>query len=152
MARARALVAMATLAVTLCVSVLAGGRAVADIVVSVDPVAGLADGQPVTVSGTGFSPSEVVAALQCSAAAAQSRAAKDCDLTTARTSPTDATGAATIVIEVKRTIDTANGTVDCATAATPCLVAMSAISNGTRSSGMNITFDPNAPPVPVPNV
>src|SRR4051812_22398081 len=124
----------------------------ADIVVTVDPATNLADGQPVTVSGTGFAPNAGVGTAQCSRASTTSRSTADCDLSTSRTGNADSQGNASFTLRVKRTITTSQETVDCASAADACLVAMADLSDLTVSSGMVITFDPNAPPLPPPNV
>jgi len=124
----------------------------ADIVVTVDPATNLADGQPVTVSGTGFAPNASVGTAQCSRASIGSHSTEDCDLSTSRTGSADSDGNASFTLRVKRTITTSHETVDCASAADACLIGMADLSDFSTSSGMVITFDPNAPPLPPPDV
>jgi hypothetical protein len=143
----------AALAGSLGVSTLAASPAAAAVVVTVDPATGLADGQPVTVTGSGFSSHASVGTAQCSAAVGSSHDTTDCDLSTSRTGSADAGGNASFGLRVKRVISTANGEVDCLTAANPCVIGMGDLSDlvGT-SGGMAIAFDPNAPPLPPPSV
>ncbi|MEY2465049.1 MAG: hypothetical protein QOH64_3187 [Acidimicrobiaceae bacterium] len=152
MKRARAAVMLAVLGVPLVFSVAAAPSAAAAVAVTVDPTTGLADGQAVTATGSGFGPNVTVGAAECSAAVGTSRSTSDCDLSTSRTTNTDASGAATIVLRAKRTITTASGTVDCVTATSPCIIGMADINDIASGSGMAITFDPNAPPAPPPTV
>src|SRR5207247_5015203 len=98
MTRARALVAVAVLGTSLLVSVASAAPASAAIAVTVDPSTDLADGQAVTVTGTGFTPNASVGTAECSPAVAQSRATADCDLSTSRVSNTDANGSVKLVI------------------------------------------------------
>jgi hypothetical protein len=145
-------VVLAVMVMTITVSVIVASPASAAVVVKVDPSTGLADGQPVTVTGSGFKPNISVGSAECSAAVSTSRNTSDCDLSTSRTGNSDGSGGASFVLRLKRTIQTQNGTVDCATAASPCVVGMADLSDFTTSSGMTITFDPNAPPLPPPVV
>jgi hypothetical protein len=142
----------AVLGSTALLVVVTASPAAADLVVTVDPSTGLADGQPVTVSGTGFAPNTSIGAAQCSAASTQSRSTEDCDLSTSRTGNADGNGAGSFVLRAKRTITTSHETVDCASAAGACLFAMAELSDLTVSSGMVVSFDPNAPPLPPPDV
>jgi hypothetical protein len=153
MKRAAAVVMAAVLVAATGLTVVMAAPAAAAIAVTVDPSTGLVDGQPVTVTGTGFAPHASGGTAQCSAAVGQSRDTVDCDLSTSKTGSADDDGTASFVLRLKRVISTANGDVDCATAAQPCVVGMGDLSDLTGSSaGMAVTFDPDAPPLPPPSV
>src|SRR3954465_4780590 len=127
----------------------------AAVTVTVDPSTGLADGQAVTITGTGFAPGASVGAAECSAAVAQSHSTSDCDLSNAPIVPADSSGTAVIHLRAKATITTQSGTIDCVTAADPCIMGMgdtNDLTNPEKTGGGPITFDPNAPPVPPPSV
>ena len=143
------------LALTSVFFVATASRADAAVVVTVDPSTGLADGQPITITGSGFAPGASVGAAECSAAVAQSHNTIDCDLSNAPITQADGSGNAVIHLRAKVTINTGNGTVDCIAAADPCIIGMgdtSDLSNPEKQGGTTITFDPNAPPAPPPAV
>ena len=74
--------------------------AAAAITVTVDPSTGLADGQPVTITGEGFDPNVSVGTAECTAAVATSRNTNDCDLSNSRTVQADSSGKAVILLRV----------------------------------------------------
>ena len=154
--RGRAVGVLCLLALSSVFVVASATPASAAVTVTVDPSTGLADGQAVTITGTGFSPNASVGAAECSAAVGQSRSTNDCDLTNAPIVQADSSGTAVIHLRAKRTITTPNsGEVDCVTAAQPCIIGMgdtSDLMNPEKTGGAPITFDPNAPPVPPPDV
>jgi hypothetical protein len=152
MGRARSAAAVAVIGAALLASAVTASSSSATVSATVTPKDDLADGQPVTIAAKGFAPNISVGAAECSAAAVQSKGTEDCDLTTSKTGSADANGHASLSLRVKRTIVTPNGTVDCATATKPCIVAIANLSDYTDSFGVRINFDPNAPPVGPPAV
>jgi len=154
--RARGLGLIGVVALAPVFVVVTATRADAAVTVTVDPSTGLADGQPVTITGSGFTPGASVGAAECGAAVAQSHSTSDCDLSNAPIVQADSNGTAVIHIRAKATITTPNGgAIDCVTAAEPCIMGMgdtSDLSNPEKQGGGPITFDPNAPPVPPPSV
>ena len=154
--RARGFGLVGVLALAPVFVVVSATRADAAVTVTVDPSTGLADGQPVTITGSGFTPGTSVGAAECSAAVAQSHSTSDCDLSNAPIVQADSSGTAVINLRAKATITTPNGgTIDCVTAADPCIIGMgdtTDLSNPEKQGGSAITFDPNAPPAPPPDV
>ncbi|HEX4822285.1 MAG TPA: neocarzinostatin apoprotein domain-containing protein [Acidimicrobiales bacterium] len=144
------------MAMTVVLVVAAATRADAAVVVTVDPSTGLADGQPVTITGTGFAPGASVGAAECGPAVGQSRSTNDCDLSNAPIVQADSNGTAVLHLRARATITTTNsGAIDCVTTTQPCVIGMgdtSDLTNPDKTGGAPITFDPNAPPVPPPAV
>lgn len=154
--KVRALGVVGVLALSSVFVVVAATRADAAVVVTVDPSTGLADGQPVTITGSGFTPGASVGAAQCSALSGQSRSTNDCDITNAPITQADSSGTAVLHLRARAHITTPNsGDVDCVNAVDPCVMGMGDINdlqNPEKVGGAAITFDPNAPPVPPPAV
>ena len=99
--RARGLGILGVLALTSVLFVATAARADAAVVVTVDPSTGLADGQPITVTGSGFAPGASVGAAECSAAVAQSHNTVDCDLSNAPITQADGSGTAVLHLRAK---------------------------------------------------
>lgn len=120
--------------------------------ITVDPPDGLADGQEVAVTGTGFVPAEQVGIVMCVRQAEGANAGQDgCDLTVLSYAVAAADGTVTATFTVHRMITTAlNGTVDCAESPNRCSIGMGAIENYDRSGGTTVSFDPSIPPLPPP--
>jgi hypothetical protein len=153
--RVRAAAVSAVVALSAIFVVASAPAAAAAVTVTVTPSTGLADGQPVTITGEGFAPNTSVGTAECSAAVATSRNTSDCDLSSAPIVQADQSGTAVFHLRAKRTITTQNGTVDCLTAAQPCVIGVADVSNisdPATSGGMAISFDANAPPPPPPDV
>ena len=144
------------MAMTMVLVVAAATRADAAVVVTVDPSTGLADGQPVTITGSGFNPGASVGAAQCTSLSGQSRSTSDCDLSNAPITQADSDGNVVLHLRARGTITTPNsGTVDCVTAPEPCVIGMgdtAHLDDPEQIGGAQITFDPNAPPLPPPDV
>jgi hypothetical protein len=120
--------------------------------ITVDPPDGLADGQEVTVTGTGFVPAEQVGLVMCVRQPEGVNAGQGgCDLTLVSYAVAGADGTVTATFTVRRVITTeVNGTVDCAEAPNRCSIGMGAIENYDRSGGTTVSFDPSIPPLPAP--
>lgn len=107
---------------------------------------GLHDGDTVTVSAPGFAPGESVGLVQCAQEAGgetrEQRGGIDaCDISPYTSITADENGVAVGEYQVQRILTTPlTGTVDCASAAERCLVAMGALSDYDRSGGYGITF------------
>jgi hypothetical protein len=116
--------------------------------ITVAPSSDLVDRQTVTVTGTGFSPNTFFGAAQCDAAAAPEIGIDACDLSTSRTSSTDADGNVQIEMPVRRIITVQGNEIDCALSA--CIIGAATLDGTTpiESTGVPIAFDPSVPPVP----
>jgi hypothetical protein len=109
---------------------------------TVTPNAELADGQTVTLAGSGFGANQVIGMTECEASATT---VNDCDLNLVIETDSDSTGAFTIPYDVTRDI-TVNGTaIDCATSS--CIMGSANISNFSQIAVAAISFNPNIPPV-----
>ena len=113
----------------------------------VEPADGLADGQQVTVTGTGFRPGSEVYVAQCTA---EGRRFSRCSHL-AGEGHVDATGVLTGTVEVRREIGY-DDPIDCATVEGGCTLETGAAFDGARLAAVPITFDPAAPLAPPPAV
>ncbi len=116
--------------------------------ITVTPSTNLVDRQIVTVTGTGFSPSTLFGAAQCDALTAPDLGIDACDLSTSRTSSTDADGNVQFDMGVRRIITVQGNEIDCALSA--CILGAATLSGTTpiESTGVPISFDPSVPPAP----
>jgi hypothetical protein len=108
-----------------------------------NPSSGLADGQTVNVSGTGYSAGSTIVVLECDAAQPAGRACDKASLV-ATVAGADGTLAAKLTVHktfqaVDLSTGAAGATVDCATA--HCVLASADTSNtGSEGAGVSITF------------
>jgi hypothetical protein len=115
---------------------------------TVYPSVGLADGQTITVTGSGFTPFMGVGMVECEQGAT---GPSGCDLSTLLELGTDASGSFSTPYSVTRVITTAAGklgankTLDCALS--PCFLGAADISNYSVAASAAIAFDPKIPPV-----
>ena len=114
--------------------------------VTVTPNIGLRNGDIVTATGTGYTPSVSAVAIQCASVVPLTQ--NDCDLDTVHFLFTDATGTVVANFQVKTTLTIANGgSFDCAAAPSACKVA---IAEASDYVGLNaataISFSPIGPP------
>jgi hypothetical protein len=108
---------------------------------TVVPSAELADGQAVTVSGSGFPPDASIEGTEC---ASSSSDVVECDQSTQFYAFSDGNGSFTLEDNVSRIIN-ANGTnIDCAL--TPCLLSAADQSDQAVAAEAAIGFDPRIPP------
>jgi hypothetical protein len=134
------------------------GRDSQQLPITVEPSTELADGDQVTVSGTGFVAGEQVGIVQCAREAGgevrEQRAGIDgCTITGVTYADADADGTATGTYRVRRVITTAaTGTVDCAAEAERCIIAMGALSDYDRSGGLAVSFRGGGEPLRLPTV
>jgi hypothetical protein len=125
---------------------------------TVEPVAGLVDGQEISVSAAGFQPGESVGIVQCAKEAAgqspEVRAGVEACYISQYTSATaDDDGVAAGTYKVRRLLTTPlSGTVDCAADADRCLIAMGALADYDRSGVQPIEFDLNVAPIALPTI
>jgi hypothetical protein len=120
--------------------------------VTVTPSVDLVDLQTVTVSATGLEPATDYRIPQCQAGA--TNPSLDCGLATGGFATTDATGAFTATVTVRRAIFTSHTVVyDCVATPGACMLAVTDIGvPGVVLASAPITFDPSVPPPPVPSV
>lgn len=124
---------------------------------TVEPNVGLTEGDVVTASSPGFEPGEQVGIVQCAKEAGGdspgTRGGVDgCDIGSVVYADADADGVAAGRFTVRRVLTTPlTGTVDCATEADRCLVAMGAISNYDRSGGFG-AFVGGGEPIDIPSL
>ena len=118
--------------------------------INVTPGTTLEDGTAVTVTGAGFAPSASVGVGQCVNSPTSER---DCDSRVGITVTTDATGAFTATIHVRRVITTANAaTIDCSARAGRCLIGAANLADifGEYDLSPGLEFAPAPPPPPPP--
>jgi len=108
---------------------------------SVVPSANLADGQAVTVTGTGFTPNDAVGMVECEAGAT---GPSDCDLSTLDETGTDDTGSFSVTYFVTRDISVGTTEIDCALS--PCLLGAADVDNYSVAASAAIAFNPAIPP------
>jgi len=117
--------------------------------VTVTPSTGLGYTASVTVTGAGFTAEAFVAFAECRATPSNPG---DCDSSTTRFVPLDATGSFTVATTVRRFLVTADGVVDCAAAPGTCILGAALSSDYSEGTGTPLTFDPNAPIPPGPTI
>jgi hypothetical protein len=111
------------------------------------PSTNVADGQLITVSGTGFSPSATIAVIECQTGATSE---SGCDLSTYETINASTTGSFSTPFIASRYLHVSNPTpitVDCSVAAA-CILAAANFSNYSEAASTPLTFDPSARPPP----
>jgi hypothetical protein len=117
--------------------------------VVVEPSTGLAHGQTVRISGSGFSPGASLGAVLCSAGAAGGGGVAFCELAFYDNFSASAEGHFTDDYLVRRFITTpSEGRVDCAASTDRCLLAVGNVSDYDESGGSFISYDgaPHPPP------
>ncbi|HTT87061.1 MAG TPA: neocarzinostatin apoprotein domain-containing protein [Acidimicrobiales bacterium] len=107
------------------------------------PSTELADGQLVTVTGTGFTPNDSVGMAECKAVAG-STSESNCDLDTVDFAFTDASGDFTIGYNVTRILNVNGGNVDCAVSL--CLLGAADESDYSVAASAALEFNPDIPP------
>lgn len=115
--------------------------------VVVEPSTDLIDRQTVTVTAEGFDPLTSFGAAQCDPSLGPGAGLEACDLSTARTTTTDADGRVQLDMPVRRIITVQGRVVDCALE--PCILGAATISGTTpiEVATTPISFDPEVPPV-----
>ena len=111
--------------------------------IAASPSTDLADGQQVTVTGTGYPANHTVDLVEC---------AQDlgCDFSNLRVLGVDGAGSYTSPFVVRRILTLGSLQVDCAVGQNCILVSLDItdLSTGAQTA---ITFDPDIPPLPAPN-
>jgi hypothetical protein len=133
----RALAIVAAVLATVAVAVPAAAQAAPT--VDASPSTALHDMQTIDVSGAGFEPGRAITVSQCALSAA-GKVSGVCYGATAQNVTIDASGAFAIRFIVRRVINEAGASVDCATAAGRCGLSAEALATAP------ITFDANVPP------
>jgi hypothetical protein len=119
--------------------------------VLVEPAEGLAEGDVVSVSGSGFPPATVLGVVHCAQAARYGGGVEHCDIRDSTQVTTDATGDFSVTTRIRRYINTpSEGEVDCASAPAACAIAAGAINDFDQSGAADIALDPNGPSRPAP--
>jgi hypothetical protein len=112
--------------------------------ITVTPSTGLTAGQMVNVSGSGFNPNASLVSAECKAGPVST---SDCGTGNSVFAVADGTGAYAFDSSVRSFLNTANGPVDCTTAAGVCVIA---VADSTDLSGTAVTaplsFATPAPP------
>ena len=108
---------------------------------SVTPSTGLADGQTVNVTGTGFSSRASVGVAECRAAPTSTA---DCDLNSSTVLTADGTGAFSTTITASRIIQVGASTIDC-TNPGACVLAGANLANMSEAALSPIQFDASIP-------
>ncbi len=109
--------------------------------ITVVPSAGLADGQTVTVTATGFLPNTSITLTECTSSSSDSL---PCDQSTELYVPDDGSGAFTFGYDVSRIINVNSINVDCALS--PCILSAADASDYSDSAAAALGFNPNIPP------
>jgi hypothetical protein len=112
---------------------------------SATPDTGLADGQTITVTGTGFSANTGIGMVECEPGAI---GPDQCDLSTLLELTSDGSGDFTTPYTVARILNVSNGDgtstqIDCATAA--CMIGAADISDYSVAAGTPLSFNPSLP-------
>ena len=115
---------------------------------TVTPDTLLLNDQIVTVAGTGYPPESGVAMAQCRADAGD---AGDCDPRSTTFITSDASGAFSVGLRVRRLMRVGADTIDCATPGA-CIVGAGVGATGVPGAGAPIQFDPAVPLPPPPTV
>jgi hypothetical protein len=111
--------------------------------IAASPSTDLADGQQVTVTGTGYPANHTVDLVEC---------AQDlgCDFSNLRVLGVDGAGSYTSPFVVRRILTLGSLQVDCAVGQNCILVSLD-ITDLSAGAQTVITFDPDIPPLPAPN-
>jgi hypothetical protein len=115
--------------------------------VQVQPSTNVADGQVVTVTGSGFTPSETILVLECQAGAT---GPFNCDINTVQSlfQPTDSNGNFSTPYVATRNIWVNSGWLDCSVPGT-CVLGVTDNASLSEFASAPLTFDPTAPPAPI---
>ena len=125
----------------LCTVVLAAPAGAAPLV-SVTPNAALADGQPVSVSASGYTANAGVAVIECTAGAISQN---DCDLSTLLFVNADGSGNVSTSYNVFRQIFTASNPAGLDCAPSNCVLAVANIADQTEAASTPLNFDASVP-------
>jgi hypothetical protein len=106
-----------------------------------NPSAQLADGQTITVTGSGFTPDTVVGMAECESGTSGEAG---CDLSTVQEVFSDNTGSFSTPYTVTRMLALEGTSIDCAL--TPCLIGAADVSDYSVEASASIGFNPNIPP------
>jgi lysophospholipase L1-like esterase len=116
----------------------------ADPTVAVNPDTGLADGQTVEVSGTGFGTGSQVAVGECRTGATS---VADCSVVGAVVATVDSSGSFTTQVTVSRVLTIGSSTLDCSTDGS-CVIAAGQLPSLKTFATAPISFAPPPPPAP----
>jgi hypothetical protein len=111
------------------------------------PSTNVADGQVISVSGSGFSPSATIAVIECQSSATSETG---CDLSTYELVTASSTGSFSTPFIASRYLHLFNPgpvTVDCAVSGA-CILAAANYANTAEAAAIPLTFNPSAPPPP----
>jgi hypothetical protein len=107
----------------------------------VSPATGLADGEEVSVTASGFSPGATVAVLGCTSLSADDLDLEHCDLSGPVIVEADVAGAVSTTYAVRSTIATAaDGVTDCAAAGGSCSLAVISLFDDAERVGVALGF------------
>ncbi|WIX92230.1 enediyne antibiotic chromoprotein [Amycolatopsis sp. DG1A-15b] len=140
---AKAVVAAGFALALACTGATTASAAPAAPALTASPSSGLADGQVVDVSGTGYAAGSTIVLLECDAAQPAGRACDKAALVATVAGADGALAAKLTVHKAFQAVDLSTGaagaTVDCATA--HCVIASADTSNtGSEGAGVSITF------------
>ncbi|MGH9008084.1 MAG: neocarzinostatin apoprotein domain-containing protein [Acidimicrobiales bacterium] len=112
--------------------------------VAVSPATGLADGQTVEVTGSGFGTGSQVAVGECRTGATS---VTDCSVVGALVATVDSSGSFMIQVTVSRVLTIGSSTLDCSTGGS-CVMAAGQLPSLTTFATAPISFAPPPPPAP----
>jgi hypothetical protein len=111
--------------------------------VQAQPSTGVADGQVITVTGSGFTANATIAVIECQTGATS---AASCDLSTFITITASSAGGFSSPFIASRYLQLSS-TIDCAVSGA-CVLAAANYNNYTEAASTPLTFDPTAPAPP----
>jgi hypothetical protein len=112
--------------------------------VQVQPSTNVADGQAVTVTGAGFTPSAFIAVVECQTGATSE---SNCDISNYQDITASSSGSFSTPFIASRYLQTGTSTVDCAVSGA-CILVAANYNNQAEAATTPLTFDPNAPTPP----
>jgi hypothetical protein len=122
--------------------VLAG--AVTTPTVQVQPSTNVDDGQVITVTGAGFTPSAFIAVVECESGTTNE---STCDISNYQDLTASSSGSFSTPFIASRYLHIGASTVDCAVSGA-CILVAANFNNQTEAAASSLTFDPNAPTPP----
>lgn len=135
-----------SLAVALSVAPVGAGAATAP-TVQAQPSTNVADGQVITVTGSGFSPGATIVVIECQAGATSE---SGCDLSTYETTTASSSGGFSTPYIASRYLQLGGPiptTLDCAVVGA-CVLAAANLSDYAEAASTPLSFDPSAPTPP----
>jgi hypothetical protein len=115
--------------------------------IQAQPSTNVADGQVISVTGAGFTPSAMIAVIECQTGATSE---SGCDLSTYELVSASATGSFSTPFIAERYLHLSNPSptmIDCAVSGA-CILVAANYANTSEAAAIPLMFDPSAPPPP----